>query len=472
VQLKDRIVGFERLDPSLIRPNPRNWRTHPQGQRDALRGVLADVGIVDAVLVRKMADGTYLLVDGHLRAEEITGQPVPALILDLDEREEAEVLATFDPVGDMAGKDSDVLASLLGDFNSTNAAVQALCSRLYQPVNVALDDAAFRAEMDEGEQERPDRDEEQPLATGAKPNASDDAEPYDAEARKAVLKASLADAEDGPSVNPTDELRAKWKTESGQLWVIKSATGDGEHRLLCGDSTSAADVSRLMAGQKAAILQTDAPYGVDYSKTKTGIPRSGFVDHGERWGDIANDELQGDGLCAFLTAALRAAEPHIDDDAAFYMWHPSLEASEQFRAAMEALGLLIHRQIIWKKPGFVLTRSGMYHWAHEPCFYGWKRGSQPPWYGDKSQTSVWECGRDSDSGMHPTQKPVELFVRPLNNHTKPGDVCYEPFSGSGSQLLAAEQMGRICHAMEMEPKYVAVALERLSARGLRPELSA
>lgn len=130
MKLKDRIVGFERLDPSVIRPNPKNWRTHPTKQRDVLKGVLADVGIVDAVLVRKLDDGTYRLVDGHLRAEEITKQPVPALIVDLNDREEAEVLATFDPVGDLAGTDKDVLRSLLQDFNSTNAAVQDMCAGL------------------------------------------------------------------------------------------------------------------------------------------------------------------------------------------------------------------------------------------------------------------------------------------------------------------------------------------------------
>ncbi len=130
MKLKDRIVGFERLDPKVIQPNPKNWRTHPTKQRDALKGVLADVGIVDAVLVRKLPDGTFRLVDGHLRAEEITGQPVPALILDLNDREEAEVLATFDPVGDLAGTDADALRLLMQDFNSTNAAVQDLCAGL------------------------------------------------------------------------------------------------------------------------------------------------------------------------------------------------------------------------------------------------------------------------------------------------------------------------------------------------------
>lgn len=108
-----------------------------------------------------------------------------------------------------------------------------------------------------------------------------------------------------------------------------------------------------------------------------------------------------------------------------------------------------------------MTRSGMYHWAHEPCFYGWRRGEKPAWYGSKSQTSVWEIGRDTDHGKnHPTQKPVELFAIPLRNHTKRGDVCYEPFAGSGSQFIAAEQLNRRCFGLEIEPKYCDVIVNR------------
>ena len=107
----------------------------------------------------------------------------------------------------------------------------------------------------------------------------------------------------------------------------------------------------------------------------------------------------------------------------------------------------------------VLTRSGMYHWQHEPCFYGWRRGHMPPWYGDKSQTSVWEIGRDRDA-VHPTQKPVALWMPGIDNHTRPGEICYEPFSGSGSQIISAEQAGRRCYAMELSPNYVDVAVRR------------
>jgi DNA modification methylase len=112
----------------------------------------------------------------------------------------------------------------------------------------------------------------------------------------------------------------------------------------------------------------------------------------------------------------------------------------------------------------------MYHWKHELCFYRWRRGHQPEWYGDKSQVTVWEISRDDGHGCHPTQKPVELFARPMQNHLKECEVAYEPFAGSGSQFVAAEQTGRRCFGIEIEPRYVAVCLERLAGMGLEPKL--
>lgn len=134
MQIRDRIREFKRVSPSLIRPNARNWRVHPDKQRNALKGSLADVGIVDALLCTEQPDGSYRLVDGHLRAEEITQQDVPILVLDIDEREEAEVLATFDPIGELAETNHELLGSLCNDFNSTSAAIQELlASKLHIP---------------------------------------------------------------------------------------------------------------------------------------------------------------------------------------------------------------------------------------------------------------------------------------------------------------------------------------------------
>jgi DNA modification methylase len=129
--------------------------------------------------------------------------------------------------------------------------------------------------------------------------------------------------------------------------------------------------------------------------------------------------------------------------------------------AAAAADILIHRQIIWVKPSLIMGR-GDYHWRHELCFYGWIRGKRCPWLAGRDQHTIWEVGRERD-GTHPTQKPVELFRRPLLNHTKLGEVCYEPFAGSGSQIIAAEELGRRCFALELEARYVDVCIRRWEA---------
>lgn len=264
-----------------------------------------------------------------------------------------------------------------------------------------------------------------------------------------VVEPEPKEIDDPGAVEPKQEAVARL----GDVWVL------GEHRLMCGDSTDGGAVAVLMDGQKAKLLATDPPYGVDYSKTKDGIPRSGFSNHQELWGDIENDGLTGAELQPFLESVFRAALPHLDR-AAWYLWHAHLTQGFFAAAAAAAANVILHRQIIWKKPGFVLTRSGMYHWSHEPAFYGWVKGEQPEWYGPKNQSSVWEVGRDTDRGYHPTQKPIELFEIPMRNHTRVGDVCYEPFSGSGSQLIAGEHLSRRVFAMEIEPRYVDAAIRR------------
>jgi len=127
-------------------------------------------------------------------------------------------------------------------------------------------------------------------------------------------------------------------------------------------------------------------------------------------------------------------------------------------AAAAAADILIHRQIIWVKPSLVFGR-GDYHWQHELCFYGWVRGFRPPFYGARNQTTLWSVGRET-SKDHPTAKPVDLWRQPIDNHTMMGEIMYEPFSGSGSQIIAAETAGSRCYAMELSPQYVDVAVRR------------
>lgn len=237
------------------------------------------------------------------------------------------------------------------------------------------------------------------------------------------------------------------------------------HRLLCGDATKKEDVERLMGEEKAGLMNTDPPYGVDYgdianSRERAANKRAGGDGRVKRNKSIKNDDLTGESLQQFLENAIRTALPHLTDNPAFYLWHPMLTQGTFFAAAAAA-DILIHRQIIWVKPSLILGR-GDYHWRHELCFYGWIRGRRCPWLAGRDQHTIWEVGRESGTS-HPTQKPVELFRRPIHNHLKSGELCYEPFAGSGSQFIACEQLGRRCFGCEIEPRYVQVCIDRWEA---------
>ncbi len=255
------------------------------------------------------------------------------------------------------------------------------------------------------------------------------------------------------------EPPAKVITKRGDVWLL------GRHRLLCGDATDRKDVTLLMQGEQARILATDPPYGVNYNDVKAGIPNSGFEgDRFKDWGDIVNDDLTPEKMGPWLDKVFALARGVLTKNSAVYVWHPGFgELAHAFYASLVRAGFVVHRQIIWRKPGFVLTRSGMYHWAHECCYYGWRKGDMPPWLGEKNQTSVWDVGRDDGKAVHPTQKPVELFERPMMNHALRGEVVYEPFSGSGSAIIAGERQDRRVFAMDISPRWVDAAVARWEA---------
>lgn len=268
----------------------------------------------------------------------------------------------------------------------------------------------------------------------------------------AALLAGLDATPEGETdADAVPEPQAEVVTQPGDVWVL------GKHRVMCGDSTDAGTVALLMNGEKAALMQTDPPYGIAYNSADIHA-------HGVDYGEIENDDiLDGEKLQAFLEAMIRAALPALNDNAAYYLWHPMLTQGTFFAAAAAAADILIHRQIIWVKPVLVFGR-GDYHWKHELCFYGWRRGNRPPFYGARSQTTVWHVDSVTQAERkefrHASPKPVALWLSPIDNHTKAGEIMYEPFSGSGGQVIAAEQTGRRCYAMELSPQYVDVAVRR------------
>jgi DNA modification methylase len=272
----------------------------------------------------------------------------------------------------------------------------------------------------------------------------------DSELRKIGM---IRDTDEGPEaqIDRAAELQSKWKTERGQIWEI------GKHRLMCGDSTMPPDAERLLDKQKPFICVTDPPYGVEYDANwRNEVERDNGAPYGGcAIGKVANDD-QVDWSKAFN---------NFPGDV-FYCWHAGVHATEVQRS-IESCGFAIRSQIIWNKDRFVISR-GDYHWQHEPCWYAVRKGKGSQWAGDRSQTTVWNIGHQKSETGHSTQKPVQAMSIPIQNHR--GDV-YDPFCGSGTTLVAAEQLDRRCFAVEIDPGYVAVAIERMSDMGLKPKLA-
>lgn len=220
----------------------------------------------------------------------------------------------------------------------------------------------------------------------------------------------------------------------------------GQHRLMCGDSTSLDDVQMLVGGAQMDLLLTDPPYNVDYTgKTKDALK-------------IENDKKTDEDFRAFLSDAFFAAKSVMKAGAAFYIWHADTEGYN-FRGACHDVGLTVKQCLIWAKNSMVLGRQD-YQWKHEPCLYGWNEGAGHAWYSDRKQTTLLNFDRPQRSEEHPTMKPVPLFDYQIKNSTKAGDNVLDLFGGSGTTMIACEQNGRNAYLMELDPRYVDVIIER------------
>lgn len=230
----------------------------------------------------------------------------------------------------------------------------------------------------------------------------------------------------------------------GDLWAL------GRHRLLCGDSTAATDVAGVLDGVQPHLMVTDPPYGVKYDPDwRNRADRAdGRSPNGRAIGTVSNDDRSD----------WREAWALFPGDVA-YCWHAGLHASNT-QLAFEACGFSLRAQVIWAKSHFAIGR-GHYHVQHEPCFYLVRKSATGHWAGDRTQTTLWQIDkpRKNETG-HSTQKPVECMKRPIENNSSPGQAVYEPFSGSGTTIIAAEMTGRCCYAIEIDPAYIDTAIIR------------
>jgi DNA modification methylase len=388
-----------------LRPDPANPRKISDAELDALTRSLREFGLIQPILARHE---DKMVIGGHQRllaARRLGMKQVPVIFLDLSD-EQAKVLNLA--LNKISGEwDEQLLARLLADLNAVPDVDLSLSG---------FDDEELKRLLKRIEGE----------------DARERLETFD-------LDAALGEAERNAITQP------------GDLWLL------GDHRLLCGDSTSEEDVARLFGDAKAVLMATDPPYLVDYTGGEHPPTKAngGKANRNKNWDEYKDPESGVDFFARFLRVGLL----HLQEGAAIYQWHATRRQA-LVEQAWTQCGLLVHQTVVWAKQHGVLTRSH-YMWSHEPCFYGWREGHTPKLKPPANQRTVWEIGQSGEpKDLNPTIKPVEIFLRPIEYHTRPGDIVYEPFSGSGTQIIAAEKTGRICYAIDQEPRYVDIAIAR------------
>jgi DNA modification methylase len=410
MHIRDRIKDLRRVRAGDLRPHPKNWRKHPEEQQNALRGILAEVGFVDALMVRELPDGGLQIVDGHLRAETTPDSEVPVLVVDLDEAEADKVLATFDPLAAMAEPDEAQLEALLRGISTDSEALAELLDQLAK----------------------------------------------DAQRGQAVEVSE----DDVPE--PPDEAI----TKPGDLWIL------GEHRLLCGDSSKPEDVDRLLGGQVIHLVNTDPPYNVKVeprSNNAIAAGLSSFSNQGKGNGKgkklrakdrpLANDFVTDEAFDQLLHAWFGNMARVLEPGRTLYIWGGYANCGN-YPPVLKACGIYFSQAIIWDKQHPVLTRKDFLG-AHEWCFYCWKEGAAHKFFGPANVPDLWQVKKVSSAkSVHLTEKPVELAARAMQYSSRPGENVLDLFGGSGSTLIAAEQTGRKAFLMELDPLYADVIVTR------------
>jgi DNA modification methylase len=361
--------------------------------------------------VRELPTGKFMLLDGHLRAETTPDMEVPVLIVDLNDEEADKLLLTLDPLASLAQGDLDQVKQLLSSVTSDDEGVRALLGTIA----------------------------DQYLTVGCE--VSEDPEPH---------------------VDKADELREKWGTRLGQIWQV------GPHRILCGDSRDRRMVALLCRhAEPFRVLWSDPPYGVDYGAKNKFLNRTARGNRIQR--PIENDHLSEKDLEALLKDALVTVRTYAQQGASCYLMAPGGPSLPSMIAAMNSAGFDFRASLAWIKQHFVLGRSD-YHYRHELVLYGWLDDGPHYFIDDRTQDSVFEIDKPSANELHPTTKPTELVARMIANSSRLGETVFDPFCGSGTTLVAAQQLRRVGLGVEVDAGYLAVTLDRLARMGLEPRL--
>ena len=447
----------ELVDPALLVGNPRNPNGHPEEQTELLGNIILSTGWRNSVTVSRRSG---FIVKGHGRQMAALRKGIPLVPVEYQDyasdAEEWADLTADNRLAELAETDDAKLADLLSELQGADIPME-LTGYTDEDLERLLDGIAG----------------ETPAETPAETTGLDE---------------------------PREQTYPPM-TRPGDLWLL------GGHRLLCGDASDASVIDRLMDGETAHLVHTDPPYGVGYESVSGAF------------GLISNDDLSRERLYALMVPIFQTLRRVAAEDAAFYIWHASL-TQRVFEDAMAAADLEVRQPIIWVK-GRNTPGHSDYIWSHEPCIYGSRRGVRPRFFADNAQRTVWHVtslpdggaatalgrgvyltdGRDGlcildhapkgtrvrrismaeDQGIrltqldrgdtvwevdkdvetyHPTQKPVELPRRAIENSSRRGEIVLDPFGGSGSTLLAAEQTGRRCFTVELDPAYCDVILSR------------
>lgn len=374
-------------------PYARNARTHSDEQVARIAASIKEFGWTNPIII----DGENGIVAGHgrtLAARKLGLTEVPCIELkNLTETQKRAYILADNRLALDAGWDNEMLALELGDLKAAG---------------VDLELTGFS-----------DEELDELLATPTESaNGNEDEAPE-------------------PQEDPV--------SKRGDVWIL------GAHRVMCGDSCSADDISKLFGNTgggtpTVSLYLTDPPYNVAYEGgTKDALT-------------IQNDNMEDGQFRQFLVDAFSMADTVMQPGAVFYIWHADSEGFN-FRGACRDVGWPIRECLIWAKNMFVMGRQD-YQWRHEPCLYGWKEGAAHKWYSDRSQSTVLEFDKPTRNGVHPTMKPVELFRYLIENSSKKGDVVFDSFGGSGTTLIASEETGRVARLMELDPRYVDVIVKR------------